>query len=90
VGSQTPSSDVCANALVETQSTTIKYWKTLIIDDLQSTYRYTAIVIKEKTPKPTYVRFGVLRKMATTYSPTFWCSTIGAEGLNFSVRNGKR
>ena len=25
-----------------------------------------------------------------TYSPTNLCSTIGAVGLNFSVRNGKR
>ncbi len=29
-------------------------------------------------------------KKATTYSPTFYGSTIGAAGLNFSVRNGKR
>ena len=29
-------------------------------------------------------------KMAATYSPTRSCSTIGAIGLNFSVRNGKR
>ena len=28
--------------------------------------------------------------MATTYSPTTKCSTIGAVGLNFSVRDGKR
>ena len=28
--------------------------------------------------------------MAATYSPALWCSTIGHEGLNFSVRNGKR
>jgi len=28
--------------------------------------------------------------LAATYSPTFDCSTIGAVGLNFSVRNGKR
>ena len=28
--------------------------------------------------------------MAATYSPEFAFSTIGAEGLNFSVRNGKR
>ena len=29
-------------------------------------------------------------KVAMTYSPTKVCSTIGAVGLNFSVRNGKR
>ena len=29
-------------------------------------------------------------KEAATYSPTLYCSTIGAGGLNFSVRNGKR
>ena len=31
-----------------------------------------------------------LKKVAMTYSPTNICSTIGAVGLNFSVRNGKR
>ena len=29
-------------------------------------------------------------KEATTYSPALRCSTIGAGGLNFSVRDGKR
>ena len=29
-------------------------------------------------------------KRAATYSPALHCSTIGAGGLNFSVRNGKR
>ena len=29
-------------------------------------------------------------KKAATYSPTLRCSTIGAPGLNFSVRDGKR
>ena len=29
-------------------------------------------------------------KKAVTYSPALHCSTIGASGLNFSVRNGKR
>ena len=29
-------------------------------------------------------------KLAATYSPTWFSSTIGANGLNFSVRNGKR
>ena len=31
-----------------------------------------------------------LLKEAATYSPALHCSTIGASGLNFSVRNGKR
>ena len=31
-----------------------------------------------------------VRKWATSYSPASHCSTIGADGLNFSVRNGKR
>ncbi len=30
------------------------------------------------------------KKVAMTYSPTNICSTIGAVGLNFSVRDGKR
>ena len=29
-----------------------------------------------------------LCKLAATYSPTWCSSTIGANGLNFSVRNG--
>ena len=29
-------------------------------------------------------------KMAASYSPALHCTTIGASGLNFSVRNGKR
>ena len=32
----------------------------------------------------------LIRKKAATYSPALHCSTIGASGLNFSVRNGKR
>ena len=30
------------------------------------------------------------KKTAATYSPALHCSTIGASGLNCSVRNGKR
>ena len=33
---------------------------------------------------------GTLLKTAATYSPALRCSTIGALGLNFSVRDGKR
>ena len=44
-----------------------------------------------KTKKPLSVGIRVLIiSLAATYSPTFDCSTIGAIGLNFSVRNGKR
>ena len=35
-------------------------------------------------------RQGIQINMATTYSPTLLCSTIGHGGLNCSVRNGKR
>ena len=31
-----------------------------------------------------------LEKVAASYSPALHCSTIGADWLNFSVRNGKR
>ena len=31
-----------------------------------------------------------LWRLAATYSPTWYSSTIGANGLNFSVRDGKR
>ncbi len=43
----------------------------------------------EKTPCPQCGQ-GVFKGSAPTYSPTFYGSTIGSGGLNFSVRNGKR
>ena len=42
-----------------------------------------------KIPGPTIVGPGIQRT-AAAYSPTWWGSTIGDGGLNFSVRNGKR
>ena len=42
--------------------------------------------LKQKNPQQINVEDS---RKATTYSPTD-CSTIGANGLNFSVRNGKR
>ena len=32
----------------------------------------------------------LIQKKAATYSPALHCSTIGDDGLNFSVRDGKR
>ena len=37
-----------------------------------------------------FVRVVYMTKVAATYSPAFNRSTIGATGLNFSVRDGKR
>ena len=44
---------------------------------------------KKKPPRNISVLGGSVKK-AATYSPALHCSTIGAGGLNFSVRNGKR
>ena len=46
-------------------------------------------MILAKNPSGISAR-GTLIKTAATYSPTLRCSTIGAHGLNFSVRDGKR
>ena len=43
----------------------------------------------QKSPERLRAR-GSCWKKAATYSPALHCSTIGASGLNFSVRNGKR
>ncbi len=44
-----------------------------------------------KTKKPfNYLKGFFEKNMAATYSPAFLCSTMGHEGLNFSVRYGKR
>ena len=45
------------------------------------------IITKEP---PQYCIAEVPLKKAATYSPALRCSTIGAPGLNFSVRDGKR
>ena len=37
-----------------------------------------------------FATFKGLKRVAATYSPTWYSSTIGANGFNFSVRNGKR
>ena len=44
---------------------------------------------KKRTPTSFDVRVPY-KKVAATYSPTWWGSTIGDGELNFSVRNGKR
>ena len=44
----------------------------------------------KKEPRGHYCPRGSGWKEAATYSPALHCSTIGASGLNFSVRNGKR
>src|SRR5690606_16785061 len=45
---------------------------------------------QKKSPEGMYSGLCVNDKLAATYSPGYYPSTIGAEGLNFSVRNGKR
>ena len=45
--------------------------------------------INENTPSSVDDRVSY-EKVAATYSPTWWGSTIGDGELNFSVRNGKR
>ena len=44
---------------------------------------------KKRTSKIS-LQSSLMWKKAATYSPALHCSTIGASGLNFSVRNGKR
>ena len=57
-----------------------KYTNKMIID-------YTGIYAN--TPSSDDDRVSYV-KVAATYSPTWWGSTIGDGELNFSVRNGKR
>ena len=45
---------------------------------------------KKKEDAPRISPESVPLKKAATYSPALRCSTIGAPGLNFSVRDGKR
>ena len=45
---------------------------------------------RKKESPPTDVSAGGPRQVAATYSPALVRSTIGAGGLNFSVRDGKR
>ena len=50
---------------------------------------FSTSVPKQKSPTSDDVR-DLYKKVAATYSPTWWGSTIGDGELNFSVRNGKR
>jgi len=43
--------------------------------------------IKDKHEKASQFPERLLINMATTYSPAFWCSTIGHEGLNCFITN---
>ena len=45
---------------------------------------------KRRSPGDETNRLRDSRKAAAAYSHTWWGTTIGASGLNFSVRNGKR
>ena len=45
---------------------------------------------KDTKKQEPHVRLLSHIKKAASYSPALHCSTIGAGGLNFSVRNGKR
>ena len=51
---------------------------------------YTYCSIHKNEPDDMLGSSGCFKKEAATYSPTFYRSTIGATGLNFSVRDGKR
>ena len=46
------------------------------------------VCIQQNTPSSYDDRVSY-KKVAATYSPTWWGSTIGDGELNFSVRNGK-
>ena len=45
---------------------------------------------KKGSPESLLTQGFLYNKGAATYSPALHCSTIGASGLNCSVRNGKR
>ena len=50
----------------------------------------TIVQLVQKSPEDICYPQGSGIKVAASYSPALHCSTIGAGGLNFSVRNGKR
>ena len=70
--------------------------KTVLTDELLDAFLEGRTSLEENTKKRealtpvSGVRASLLKKMAASYSPALHCSTIGAGGLNFSVRNGKR
>ena len=57
---------------------------------LNKTVDFGWLRIRWKQPPTKLVHRRLSYKLAATYSPTLSCSTIGAHGLNCSVRNGKR
>ena len=61
-------------------------WVSGIRDNVFCFYR----VYNTKNPSGAQLPRDLVLKGAASYSPALPCSTIGAIGLNFSVRNGKR
>ena len=58
-----------------------------------SIFQFFNPLLNEESLEPTFRQSkasSALIKKAASYSPALHCSTIGAGGLNFSVRNGKR
>ena len=52
--------------------------------------RKSDVYTYKKNSLPGFLLKDCCTKKAATYSPALRCSTIGAPGLNFSVRDGKR
>ena len=55
-----------------------------------SIWRDLARLQTKKEPQQSSDYWGSVVYVAATYSPTLWCSTIGDDRFNDSVRNGKR
>ena len=66
-------------------------FKRLLVVDLEAAFMRIIQIIQTRNPALHIAWNAGLfwKKAATTYSPA-GRSTIGADGLNFSVRNGKR
>ena len=69
--------------------TTTGILETIISGISMNCVKWTDTSGKQKALRTSVLR-ALYKKVAATYSPTWWGSTIGDGELNFSVRNGKR
>ena len=70
--------------------TTTSILETIISGISMNCIKWTADTSGKQKALRTSVLRALYKKVAATYSPTWWGSTIGDGELNFSVRNGKR
>ena len=73
------------------EAAALRWWIGVRLEAATSGARCASVAFGgDKKAEPVLLGRVPYEKVAATYFPAFYCSIIGAVGLNFSVRDGKR